>query len=52
MRELYNSPVAEVVEFDAKDVIATSGILDTFTAEAANQDAGWTGLYQLIVTEQ
>ena len=45
MRELYNSPMAEVIEFDAKDVITTSGILDTFTAEAANQDAGWTGLY-------
>lgn len=45
MRELYNSPKAEVVEFDAKDVITTSGILDTFTGEAANTDTGWTGLY-------
>lgn len=45
MRELYNSPVAEVVEFDAKDVITTSGILDSFAGEAANSDAGWTGLY-------
>jgi hypothetical protein len=45
MKELYSSPKAEIVEFDAKDVITTSGILDTFTAESANQDAGWTGLY-------
>ena len=46
MKELYTSPKAEVVEFDAKDVITTSGsILDTFTGEAANTEAGWTGLY-------
>lgn len=45
MKELYTSPQAEVVEFDAKDVITTSGILDTFEGEAANQDSGWTGLY-------
>ena len=45
MKELYTSPMAEVVEFDAKDVITTSGILDTFGQEAANSDAGWTGLY-------
>ena len=47
MRELYTSPVVEMVEFDAKDVITTSGdsILNTFTGEAANAEAGWTGLY-------
>ena len=46
MRELYTTPVVEMVEFDAKDVIVTSpSVLYTFTAEAANQDAGWTGLY-------
>ena len=53
MRELYNSPVAEVVEFDVKDVITTSGedvgFIDNFTAgtsESANESSGWTGLYQ------
>ena len=45
MRELYKSPSVEVIEFDTEDVITTSGILDTFTPEAANQDSGWTGLY-------
>lgn len=46
MKKLYNSPKAEIVEFDAKDVITTSGdILPQFTGEAANQDSGWTGLY-------
>ena len=45
MKKLYISPMAEVVEFDAKDVITTSGILDTFDKEVANEDAGWTGLY-------
>ncbi len=45
MKELYTCPAAEVVEFDAKDVIITSGILDSFTGEAANTDTGWTGLY-------
>ena len=45
MRELYTGPKAEIVEFDVKDVITTSGILDTFTPEVGNQDSGWTGLY-------
>ena len=46
MKELYTSPMVEVVEFDAKDVITTSGsILDTFSGEVANSDTGWTGLY-------
>lgn len=45
MKELYTSPKAEVVEFDAKDVITTSGILDSFDGAAANEEAGWTGLY-------
>lgn len=45
MRKFYICPEAEVVEFDTKDVITTSGILDSFTDEVANTDAGWTGLY-------
>ena len=46
MRELYRSPRAEIIEFDARDVIATSGsILDDFSGNVANEDAGWTGLY-------
>ena len=47
MRELYNSPKAEVVEFDAKDIITTSPD-NNFTADSsssANQDSGWSGLY-------
>ena len=45
MKELYTSPKAEVVEFDAKDVITTSGVLDQFSGEKANSDVGWTTLY-------
>lgn len=47
MKKLYISPEAEMVEFDAKDIITTSGggAFDTLTGEAANQDAGWTGLF-------
>ncbi len=45
MKEIYTSPKAEIIEFNTKDVITTSGILDSFTGEAANTDAGWTGLY-------
>lgn len=45
MRRFYTEPEAEVVEFDEKDVITTSGILESFTDEVANTDAGWTGLY-------
>lgn len=45
MKELYTTPEVELIEFDAKDVITTSGILDSFSGEAANTDAGWTGLY-------
>ena len=46
MKKFYNSPAAEMVEFDTQDVITTSpSILDTFTGESANEDNGWTGLY-------
>ena len=45
MKKIDNCPKAEIVEFDAKDVITTSGVLDSFTGEAANEDTGWTGLY-------
>ena len=44
MRELYNSPMAEVIEFDIKDVITTSGNpLDGVTGEAANGGSEGTG---------
>ena len=47
MRKFYTSPEAEVVEFDTKDVITTSpSILDSFTGESANEEQGWTGLFQ------
>ena len=45
MKELYTSPKAEVLEFDAKDVITTSGELDDYTPVSANDNAGWSGLY-------
>ena len=46
MKKVYNSPMAEVVEFDTKDVITTSSsVLDSFKGESANEDGGWTGLY-------
>jgi hypothetical protein len=45
MRKSYICPEAELLEFDAKDVITTSGILDSFKEEVANEEAGWTGLY-------
>jgi hypothetical protein len=45
MREVYKSPKAEIIEFDTEDVITTSGILDSFKEEVANEEAGWTGLY-------
>lgn len=45
MEEVYECPRAELIEFEKKDVITTSGILDEFTGEAANTDGGWTGLY-------
>lgn len=45
MKMRYVSPEAEVIEFCKKDVITTSGILDSFTPESANEDSGWTGLY-------
>ena len=45
MKQIYESPIAEIVEFNKEDVITTSGILDSFTPEPANQDSGWTGLY-------
>lgn len=46
MRELYNSPLAEVIEFDTKDVITTSpNPDDSYAGESANQSSGWSGLY-------
>lgn len=49
MRKLYNSPMAEAIEFDAKDVITTSpNPDDSYTAESSdisNQNSGWSGLY-------
>lgn len=46
MKKAYNSPMAEVVEFDTGDVITTSpSILDNFKGESANEDGGWTELF-------
>lgn len=47
MKELYTGPKAEVIEFEQKDVITTSGTADlnNFRTEAANESSGWTGLY-------
>ena len=46
MRELYTSPKAVAVEFDAKDVITTSGgDLSNYTGTTANVEDGWSGLY-------
>ena len=45
MKKVYSCPKAKIVEFDTKDIITTSGVLDSFTGEAANEDTGWTGLY-------
>ena len=40
MRELYNSPMAEVIEFEIKDVITTSSPLDSVgDGAAANEDS-------------
>ena len=44
MKELYKSPKAEVLEFDAMDVITTSGLEDFQEASVTSED-GWTGLY-------
>lgn len=45
MKKLYTSPKVEIVEFDAKDIITTSGDLDQFFEQVANEYAGWTELY-------
>lgn len=46
MKRHYNSPKAEMVEFDMKDVITTSpDSSDNFSGEPANSENGWTGLY-------
>ncbi|MFQ9514784.1 MAG: hypothetical protein ACLRZ9_03045 [Eubacterium sp.] len=45
MKELYISPKAETIEFDAKDIITTSGNFDQFSGQAANEKPGWTELY-------
>ena len=47
MKKVYTGPEAEVVEFDTKDVITTSpSVLDSFAGESANEEQGWTGLFQ------
>ncbi len=40
MKELYNTPEVDLVEFDQKDVVTTSGqgIVD-------NGDSGWSDLH-------
>lgn len=45
MKEMYEVPEAIVTVFDTKDIILTSGILDSFGSAPANEDTGWTGLY-------
>ena len=45
MKKLYTIPKVEIVEFDAKDIITTSGDLDQFFEQVANEYAGWTELY-------
>ena len=49
MEELYTSPKIEIIKFNAKDVITTSGCdysdLTIFSPEVANELTGWTGLY-------
>ena len=46
MRELYNSPIVEVVEFEIKDVITTSGPLENVTGEAANSNDAWIDRFE------
>lgn len=41
-KRAYESPKAELVEFDKNDVITTSG---WGIGEVANSDEGWTDLY-------
>jgi len=43
----YNSPKAELIEFDEKDVITTSpdNSFTGDTSDSANQSEGWSGLY-------
>lgn len=43
MKELYTSPKAEIIVFDKKDVITTSG---PEKAQSANSDLGWTGFFE------
>ena len=53
MRELYTSPVAEVIEFDIRDVITTSGNpLDGVTGEAANGGSEGTGSDWIDIFDQ
>ena len=46
MKELYLIPSVEIVKFDAKDVITTSGgDLSNYSGTTANAEEGWSGLY-------
>ncbi len=40
MKELYNTPEVELVEFDKKDVVTTSG-----TGVVDNGQSGWSELH-------
>lgn len=44
MKELYTSPKAEMIEFDAKDVITTSGIggASTIEEDYKAKSSSWT----------
>lgn len=51
MKTLYTTPNVEIVEFDAKDVITTSGLTNSenvvqgLGSGTANEEQGWSGLY-------
>lgn len=42
MKELYTSPKAEVIEFDAKDVITTSGEVSADVNDYLLDNPSWT----------
>lgn len=47
MRKLYTRPEADVIEFDVKDVITTSGDIEAVNRGDAVQDeaADWSGWF-------
>ena len=48
MKRKYEYPKMEIIEFDTKDVITTSGVSDDDFLNGLdinNGNSGWTGLY-------